>query len=70
MLEGTIEHKASDEKGFGFIKCDEYEKNLFFHVKDLIGISFEDLQKGDKVSVSSVEESSKGFSAKGIRLIK
>ena len=56
-------------KGFGFIKCEQYEKNLFFHVKDLVATSFEDLQKGDEVSIEDVIETPKGFAAKGVRLV-
>lgn len=68
-MEGTIEHLASEEKGFGFIKCEEYDKNIFFHAKDLIKVSFSVLQRGDKVFVEEVEATPKGYAAKGIKLI-
>lgn len=67
MIEGIIEHVT--DKGFGFIKCAEYSKNVFFHAKDLIGISFEDLHKGDAVTIEEVLQGEKGFSGKGIRLV-
>lgn len=64
---GTIEHLAMD-KGYGFIKVEEYEKNLFFHAKDLVKVSFDDLVKGDKVFIEEVIEGPKGFSARGISI--
>ncbi len=68
MEEGVVEH-ANQEKGYGFLKVDGYEKNVFFHVRDLIGTAFEDIQKGNVVSISSIEETEKGYAARGIRLI-
>jgi cold shock CspA family protein len=65
-MEGKIEHLT--DKGFGFIKCADYSKNVFFHAKDLIDVSFEDLQKGDVVTMEEVLQGEKGFSGKGIRL--
>ena len=47
MAEGTI--KKLMDKGFGFIKTGG-EKDLFFHSKSVQGVSFEDLQEGQKVS--------------------
>ena len=47
MAEGTI--KTLTEKGFGFIKTGG-EKDLFFHSSSVEGVSFEDLQVGQKVS--------------------
>jgi cold shock protein len=38
------------DRGFGFIKQDGQEKDLFFHSKELVGITFEELREGDKVS--------------------
>ena len=51
MQTGTVAKKT--EKGFGFIKVDgapEGGKDLFFHSNELVNISFEQLQEGDKVS--------------------
>lgn len=47
MAEGTI--KRLTDKGFGFIDMGG-EKDLFFHSNDLEGVSFDDLQEGQKVS--------------------
>lgn len=38
------------EKGFGFIKREGVEKDLFFHSNDLVGIRFEELREGDTVT--------------------
>ncbi len=47
MAEGTI--KKLTDRGFGFIKTGS-GKDLFFHSSSLQGVSFEDLQEGQKVS--------------------
>ena len=47
MAEGTI--KRLTDKGFGFIDTGG-SKDLFFHSNDLEGVSFDDLQEGQKVS--------------------
>ncbi|HEX2792739.1 MAG TPA: cold shock domain-containing protein [Candidatus Paceibacterota bacterium] len=57
MSEGTI--AGLTDKGFGFIKRDGEEKDLFFHAKELANISFEELNVGDKVTFE-VEEGPKG----------
>ena len=47
MAEGTI--KKLMDRGLGFIKTDG-EKELFFHSSSLQGVSFDELQEGQKVS--------------------
>jgi CspA family cold shock protein len=47
MAEGTI--KKLTDKGFGFIKAGG-EKDLFFHSNSVQGVTFDDLQEGQKVS--------------------
>jgi CspA family cold shock protein len=47
MAEGSI--KKLTDKGFGFIKTDS-GKDLFFHSSSLQGVSFDDLQEGQKVT--------------------
>ncbi len=47
MAEGVI--KKLTDKGFGFINTGK-EKDLFFHSKSLQGVSFDELQEGQKVS--------------------
>lgn len=60
MKEGTI--VGLTDKGFGFIKSEGMEKDLFFHSNELIGVSFDELQTGDKVTFE-VGESPKGLNA-------
>ncbi len=66
MQEGTVAKKT--DKGFGFIKRDGQEKDLFFHSNELQNISFEELQEGDKVSFE-VGDSPKGPNAVSINKI-
>lgn len=47
MAEGTI--KKLTDKGFGFIKTDGV-KDLFFHSKNVQGVTFDQLHEGQKVS--------------------
>ena len=54
--------KTLKEKGFGFISRVGQEKDLFFHMNELVGIQFNDLREGDKVSFE-VGESAKGPNA-------
>jgi CspA family cold shock protein len=60
MQEGTI--VALTDKGFGFIKREGQEKDLFFHSNELVNISFDELREGDKVSFE-VGEGPKGPNA-------
>lgn len=60
MQEGTVAKKT--DKGFGFIKRDGQEKDLFFHSNELQNISFDELQEGDRVSFE-VGDSPKGPNA-------
>jgi CspA family cold shock protein len=60
MNQGTIARLT--DRGFGFIKQDGQDKDLFFHSKELVGITFEELREGDKVSFE-VGESPKGPNA-------
>ena len=47
MPEGTI--KKLTDKGFGFIKTSG-DKDLFFHSKALQGVTFDELEEGQRVS--------------------
>jgi cold shock protein len=47
MAEGTI--KKLTDKGFGFIKAGG-DKDLFFHSKSVQGVTFDDLQEGQRVT--------------------
>ncbi len=60
MQTGTIARVT--DKGFGFIKVDGQEKDLFFHSSELVGVSFDSLREGDKVTFE-VGEGPKGPNA-------
>jgi len=48
MQTGTIARLT--DKGFGFIKVDGQEKDLFFHSSELVGVTFDALREGDKLT--------------------
>jgi CspA family cold shock protein len=52
MAEGTI--KRLTDRGFGFITTGK-DKDLFFHSSVLLGVSFDDLHVGQKVSYTEVQ---------------
>ncbi len=58
--EGTIVRVT--DKGFGFIRRDGQEKDLFFHSNELQNVSFDELREGDKVTFE-VAEGPKGPNA-------
>ena len=47
MAEGTI--KRLTDRGFGFINMGG-DKDVFFHSSDLEGVTYEELQEGQRVS--------------------
>jgi CspA family cold shock protein len=57
MQTGTI--AGLTDKGFGFIKIEGREKDLFFHSNELMNVKFDDLRQGDKLEFE-VEEGEKG----------
>lgn len=64
-MNGVIKKKT--DRGFGFIAIDGQSKDLFFHSKSLVGVSFDELNEGDKVTFES-EESPKGMNAVNVKL--
>jgi cold shock protein len=66
MEQGTI--KRLTDRGFGFISREGNDKDLFFHSKELQGVTFEDLREGDKVQFE-VSESPKGPNATNVSKI-
>ena len=60
MQTGTIARLT--DKGFGFIKREGQEKDLFFHSNELVGVTFDELREGDQVSFE-VADSPKGPNA-------
>lgn len=64
MAEGTI--KKLTDRGFGFIQT-EGGQEIFFHANSLQGISFEELQEGQRVSFDEAR-SEKGPQAENVTL--
>ncbi|HOX29743.1 MAG TPA: cold shock domain-containing protein [Candidatus Paceibacterota bacterium] len=59
-MEGTI--KTLTDRGFGFISREGEAKDLFFHSKELKGVTYDELKVGDTVSFEIVS-GEKGLSA-------
>lgn len=66
MPEGTIARLT--DRGFGFIKREGEEKDLFFHSKELKNVQYNDLREGDKVTFE-VAESPKGPNAVNVNRV-
>lgn len=62
-MNGTI--KKLTDRGFGFITREGEVKDLFFHSKDLNGVTFDQLKVGDVVTFE-VATGEKGLSAKNV----
>ena len=65
-MNGVIKKKT--DKGFGFITVEGQEKDLFFHSKSLVGVTFDELQEGDKVTFET-EDSPKGMNAVNVQRV-
>jgi len=65
MAEGTI--KRLTDKGFGFIDTGG-AKDLFFHSSSLEGVSYEELQEGQRVSYNE-GQGPKGPCAENVKLV-
>jgi CspA family cold shock protein len=63
-MNGVIKKKT--DKGFGFISAAGQEKDLFFHSKGLVGVTFDEIQEGDQVTFD-VEDSPKGKNAVNVQ---
>jgi CspA family cold shock protein len=64
-MNGVIKKKT--EKGFGFIKSEGQEKDLFFHSNSVVGTTFDQLNEGDKVTFDT-EDSPKGKNAVNVQV--
>lgn len=65
-MSGTGTIKTLTGKGFGFIAREGETKDLFFHSKDLSGVTYDELQVGDAVTFEVVE-TEKGPAAKDVK---
>lgn len=65
-MNGVIKKKT--DKGFGFITVQGQDKDLFFHSKSLVGVTFDGLNEGDSVSFD-VEDSPKGKNAVNVQKV-
>ena len=65
-MEGVI--KKLTDKGFGFIAVEGEEKDLFFHSKELQGVTYAELKEGDRVSFEK-SDSPKGPNATNVQRI-
>lgn len=63
-MTGTI--KTLTDRGFGFIAREGEAKDLFFHSKELQGVTFDELKVGDAVEFE-VTEGPKGPAATNVR---
>jgi len=63
-MNGVIKKKT--DRGFGFITPEGQDKDLFFHGNSLVGVGFNEIQEGDKVTFDS-EESPKGMNAVNVK---
>ena len=54
--------KTLTDKGFGFIAREGEAKDLFFHSKELVGVTYDELKVGDTVTFEVVQ-SEKGPAA-------
>lgn len=59
-MKGTI--KTLTDRNFGFIAREGETKDLFFHSKDLSGVTFDELKVGDAVTFE-IAQSEKGPNA-------
>ena len=62
-MNGTI--KTLTGKGFGFISREGEVKDLFFHSKELKGVTFDELKVGDAVTFEVIE-TEKGLAATNV----
>ncbi len=60
-MKGTIKTLVRD-RGFGFIAREGEAKDLFFHSKELKGVTFDELKEGDTLTFE-VANGEKGPSA-------
>ncbi len=65
-MNGIIKKKT--DKGFGFIKIEGQDKDLFFHSNSLTGITFDELHEGENVTFDT-EDTPKGRNAVNVKRV-
>ncbi|MBI3231514.1 MAG: cold shock domain-containing protein [Candidatus Doudnabacteria bacterium] len=65
-MNGVIKKKT--DRGFGFITPEGQDKDLFFHSNSLVGVTWDELREGDKVTFDT-EESPKGMNAVNVKRV-
>jgi CspA family cold shock protein len=63
-MKGSIVRKR--DEGYGFIKPENDDKDVFFHASALVDIVFDELNEGDVVSFE-IEEGPKGPAAANVQ---
>lgn len=56
------------DKGFGFITYEGSDKDLFFHMNELVDTNFDDLKEGDEVEFE-IAEGPKGPNAVQVKRV-
>jgi cold shock protein len=56
------------DRGFGFIKCREESSDVFFHVKQLVGLTFDSSLYGKRVEFA-IEQGERGPRATAVRAL-
>jgi CspA family cold shock protein len=56
------------DKGFGFITYEGAEKDLFFHMNELVDVNFDDLKEGDEVEFE-IADGEKGPNAVQVKRV-
>lgn len=66
MFNGVI--KKLTDRGFGFIGAEGQPKDLFFHSRSLVEVTFDELREGDKVTFE-IENGDKGPAAINVKRV-
>lgn len=63
-MTGTIARLT--DRGFGFIKPEQGDKDVFFHARSLVDVMYDDLREGEAVTFD-LEEGPKGPAAINVK---
>lgn len=63
-MTGTIARLT--DRGFGFIKPEQGDKDVFFHARSLVEVMYDDLREGEAVTFD-LEEGPKGPAAINVK---